>query len=236
MPTFTREFLKSLSQRGLGCHTLKKKKSTRTESLKAAGNVFVSGKRNAKVCGRPGGTAFEHQEALTGGGRENPGDFWRGGGGRVSVGTAKLPPQSFCRKAATTAGPGAPGAGFPAAGCAEPLWLRAARGARVLWENPHPIPCPRSLEKLEHGGRADPPRLLRAEAPEPPAFCARRLLVRREALLFFILPFLTLSFSSSSTLPVKLLNHSIYLVGAFLRAHFYLGENQACSWAHNEIA
>lgn len=144
--------------------------------------------------------------------------------------------QSFCRKAATTAGPGAPGAGFAAAGCAEPLWLRAARGARVEWENPHPIPRPRSLEKLEHGGRADPPRLLRAEAPEPPAFCARRLLVRREALLFFILPFLTLSFSSSSTLPVKLLNHSIYLVGAFLRAHFYLGENQACSWAHNEIA
>lgn len=103
MPSFTREFLKSLLQRGLGCHTQeKKKKSTRTESLKAAGNVFVSGKRNARVCGRPGGTAFEHQEAPTGGGRENPEGLLerrrrrtgqRGDEGRARVSAAKLPPR-----------------------------------------------------------------------------------------------------------------------------------------------
>lgn len=51
----------------------------------------------------------------------------------------------------------------------------------------------------------------------------------------FIFRFLTLFLNPSLALLVKLLNHSIYLVRALLRAHFYLGENQTCSWAHNEI-
>lgn len=53
--------------------------------------------------------------------------------------------------------------------------------------------------------------------------------------LYFYFPFLTLFLNPSLALLVKLLNHSIYLVRALLRAHFYLGENQTCSWAHNEI-
>lgn len=51
----------------------------------------------------------------------------------------------------------------------------------------------------------------------------------------FLFSILTLFLNPSIALRVKLLNHSIYLVRALLRAHFYLGENQTCSWAHNEI-
>lgn len=89
----------------------------------------------------------------------------------------------------------------------------------------HPAPPPAG------GGRAQ-------DAARPCCAAAAQLKKHKHFkffIFYFYFPFLTLFLNPSIALLVKLLNHSIYLVRALLRAHFYLGENQTCSWAHNEI-